>query len=52
MGDKNYEKTYLKKKKAMRVIHKRLIETKDNQKTYHELMGDIVGEGIEEGEND
>jgi hypothetical protein len=42
MGDKNYEKLYLKRKNRIRKIHKRLIETKENQETYHKLLGSKV----------
>ena len=39
MEDVNYEEAYKKNKKRARHIHKRVVETKDNQRIYHELMG-------------
>ena len=39
MGDDNYEKGYLEQKKRSREILRKAIETKHNQKIYHELMG-------------
>lgn len=43
MGDPEYEKEYLKRKKKLRMLHGRLKETKENQEIYHRIMGSQEG---------
>jgi hypothetical protein len=47
MGDPDYEKDYLERKKKLRSLHKRLVETKETQEIYHKIMGSDT-EGSEE----
>ncbi len=39
MGDPEYEKEYMERKKKLRKLHKRLVETKETQEIYHKIMG-------------
>ena len=39
MGDVEYEKEYLDRKKKLRSLHSRLKATKDVQEIYHKIMG-------------
>jgi hypothetical protein len=39
MGDPQYEKEYLSRKKKLRKYYKELPKTKKNQETFHRLMG-------------
>lgn len=43
MGDPEYEKEYLKRKKKLRMLHDRLKDTKENQEIYHRIMGSQEG---------
>jgi hypothetical protein len=47
MGDADYEKNYLERKKRLRVLHQKLKDTKDVQEIYHKIMGS----GVEDGED-
>lgn len=42
MGDADYEKAYLEKKKKLRILHQKLKDTKDVQEIYHKIMGSDV----------
>lgn len=49
MGDPEYEKLYLQRKKNLRNIHSKLKNSKEVQEIYHKLMGsdeetDSIGE--------
>ncbi len=44
MGDPEYEKEYLEKKKRLREMHKRLKNSREIQEIYHKLMGYEEGE--------
>ncbi len=46
MGDSEYEKEYLERKKRLRTLHKKLKDTKDVQEIYHKIMGSV--ENIDE----
>ena len=39
MGDVDYEKGYLSRKKKLRMLHQRLKDTKRSQEIYHKIMG-------------
>lgn len=39
MGDLDYEKEYLERKKRLRGLHGKLRDTKDIQEIYHKIMG-------------
>jgi len=39
MGDPEYEKEYLARKKKLRVLHDKLKDTKHIQEIYHKIMG-------------
>ncbi len=39
MGDSEYEKEYLERKKKLRGLHKKLKDTKEVQEIYHKIMG-------------
>lgn len=39
MGDADYEKEYLQRKKKLRDLHTRLKDTKHVQEIYHKIMG-------------
>ncbi len=39
MGDIEYEKEYMERKKRLRKLHKRLKDTKHTQEIYHKIMG-------------
>ena len=48
MGDPEYEKEYLERKKRLRKLHSRLKDTKEVQEIYHKIMGsnrDELSEG-------
>lgn len=47
MGDLEYEKNYMNRKKQLRALHKRLYETKETQEIYHRIMGSDVTSGDE-----
>ena len=47
MGDADYEKAYLERKKRLRDLHKKLRDTKDVQEIYHKIMGS----GVEESDD-
>ncbi len=42
MGDPDYEKAYLARKKKLRELHKKLADTKANQEIYHRIMGSVT----------
>lgn len=42
MGDSDYEKSYLERKKKLRQLHKKLKDTKEIQEIYHKIMGSGV----------
>jgi hypothetical protein len=42
MGDSDYEKSYLERKKKLRQLHKKLKDTKEVQEIYHKIMGSGV----------
>lgn len=44
MGDPEYEKEYLERKKRLREIHRKLKDSKEIQEIYHKLMGCEEGE--------
>jgi len=54
MGDIEYEKEYLERKKRLRELHSRLKDTKEIQEIYHKIMGsnqDELSEGTIEEED-
>ena len=42
MGDSDYEKTYIARKKNLRKLHQKLKDTKEVQEIYHKIMGSGV----------
>ena len=44
MGDIDYEKEYLDRKKKLRKLHQSLKDTKHIQEIYHKIMGSSEGE--------
>jgi len=46
MGDADYEKEYAKRKKKLKLLHKKLNnpESKKIQEIYHKIMGSSEGE--------
>ena len=48
MGDAEYEKEYLARKKKLRKLHSRLKDTKEIQEIYHKIMGSVQDEGKDE----
>lgn len=52
MGDSEYEKEYLERKKKLRSLHKRLKDTKDVQEIYHKIMGSIENSDKDNSEVD
>ena len=51
MGDTDYEKEYLEKKKRLRKLHTRLKDTKEIQEIYHKIMGSAEISDIAESKN-
>jgi hypothetical protein len=43
MGDGAYEKEYLERKKKLRLMHKKLKNSKEIQEIYHNIMGSTEG---------
>jgi len=39
MGDQDYENEYNERKKKLRVMHKKLKDSKEIQEIYHKIMG-------------
>lgn len=39
MGDADYEKEYMARKKKLRNLHKNLLNSKKTQEIYHKIMG-------------
>ncbi len=47
MGDADYEKEYLKRKKALKKFHSNLPKQKKNQEIYHKIMGSAEGDSVD-----
>ncbi len=41
MGDPEYEKEYISRKKKLRELHGKLKDTKHIQEIYHKIMGSV-----------
>lgn len=50
MGDPEYEKDYISRKKKLRELHGKLKDTKHIQEIYHKIMGSSEAEASVEGE--
>ena len=50
MGDTDYEKEYLKRKKALKQFHSNLPKQKKNQEIYHKIMGSAEGDAADNSE--
>lgn len=52
MGDPEYEKEYIKRKKKLRDMHVKLKNSKEIQEIYHKIMGSTEDGGEADPEAD
>lgn len=48
MGDPDYEKEYIARKKKLRSLHKNLLNSRHTQEIYHKIMGSTEEEASDD----